>query len=234
MGGYKMNANSNLSRLFSFFEALHANNNRPWFAGHKSQYQEIRAEWIAGVNAITALISEEWPEVRHTEASQNTYRIYRDIRFSNDKTPFKTHISSSIGNPALRGQHTGIYLEAGFPTTDTGVWGGIWNPERDVLRKLRRAISDNAEEFLEIVNNPELLRLYGRQWGGRALKTAPKGYAKDHPMIEYLRLNDIGKFCPITPATFADPQWPEILAEHIRPAIPLVKFIDYSILEDTD
>lgn len=218
--------------MFEFFAQLSANNNRPWFAEHKSEYQAIRAEWIDGVNAIIALLSDEWPEIRHTNAMQSTYRIYRDIRFSADKRPFKTHISSGIGNPALRGQHTGVYLEAGFPTSDTGIWGGVWCPDRDVLKKLRRAIDDNAEEFLEIVNAPELVNIYGKEWFGERLKTAPKGYPKEHPMIEYLRLVDMGKFVQVAPKTFADTQWPVILADKIRPILPLVKFIDYSILEE--
>lgn len=223
---------TNLSRLFGFFAQLAVNNNRPWFAEHKSEYQAIRAEWIAGIDAIIALLAEEWPEVRHTSGAQNTYRIYRDVRFSLDKSPFKSHISSSISNPALRGQHTGVYIGAGFPASETGIWGGIWCPESSVLKKLRRAIDDNAEEFLEIVNAPALLAVYGKEWGGEKLKTAPKGYPKDHPMIEYLRLKDMGKFAPVAADTFDDGCWPEILADKIRPVIPFVKFLDYSILEE--
>ena len=225
--------NSNdLTRLFRFFAELSANNNRPWFAEHKVEYQALRSQWLEGIDKVIAMVSQDWPEVRHTTAAQSTYRIYRDIRFSPDKRPFKTHIGTSIANPALRGQHTGVYIEAGVPTSDTGIWGGIWCPDRDVLRKLRRAIDDNAEEFLEIVNDPALLAVYGTEWHGSALKTAPKGYPKDHPMIQYLRLVDMGKFTQIIPETYADSAWPEILADKIRPVIPFVKFLDYSILAD--
>lgn len=218
--------------LFEFFDSLAANNNRPWFQVNKERYTALRGEWIAGMNRVIAAVGAEWPEVAHQDASRCTYRIYRDVRFSPDKSPYKTYISSSVADPALRGCHSGIYVTAGVKSADTGIYAGVWAPEAPLLRKLRRAIDDNAEEFLDIVNAPALVKLYGKGWAGDALKTAPKGYDKEHPMIEYLRLKDIGKFCPMTRRDFESRDWPEIVAERILPALPLVRFIDYSILEE--
>lgn len=220
-------------QLFDFFEKLNANNNRPWFLEHKPEYQDIRAEWIAGIErTIAALGAEAWPEVRHASAAQCTYRIYRDVRFSNDKRPYKTYISSSITPPADRNSHTGIYVQAGLPADDCGIYGGIWCPDAAVLRKLRRAMEDNAEEWLEIVNNPRLIEIYGTRWVGDRLKTAPKGYDRDHPLIEYLRLKDIGKFTVTPHSLYADSQWPLRLAEMMLPLVPLNRFLLYSIHED--
>ena len=220
-------------RLFDFFERLGANNNRPWFMEHKAEYDSIRREWIDGMARIIARVSEWWPEVGHLDPPRSTYRIYRDVRFSNDKTPYKTHISSSIYNPALKGLHTGVYIEAGAgKQPGTGVWGGVWCPDSALLKKLRRAIADNAEEFSEIANDPELIRVYGAGWDGDRLKTAPKGYDSNHPMIEYLRLKDFGKFHQFDRELFKSPDWPEQIAEIVKPVLPLVKFIDYSALEE--
>lgn len=219
-------------QLFDFFDRLAANNNRPWFNDHKAEYLAIREMWTAGIRRTVAALAEDWPEVRYLDASRATYRIYRDIRFSNDKTPYKSHISSTITPPALLRSHAGFYIEAGTDSDSTGVYAGIWCPDTVTLRKLRRDIADNSEEWLEAVTSPQVLDIYGRGWYGDRLKTAPKGYSPDHEMIEYLRLKDFGKYAALDRAFFSGDDWPERLADVIRPAIPLVRFIIYSMTEE--
>lgn len=218
--------------LFDFFDRLAVNNNRPWFMEHKAEYDDLRARWIKGVGGVIAALSDEWPEVRWLDPARATYRIYRDVRFSGDKTPYKTHLSSSIAPPAILKSHIGLYLEAGHVKDNTGIYGGMWCPDAAALRKIRRAIVDNSEEWLEIVNSPEMLRIYGKKWYGDALKTAPKGYDRDHELIEYLRLKDIGKFTCFNRGLFNDPSWPDRIADLSRPLIPLVKFLTYTVYEE--
>ncbi|MGM9865592.1 MAG: DUF2461 domain-containing protein [Muribaculaceae bacterium] len=218
--------------LFDFFDRLAANNNRPWFVEHKAEYDELRAAWIQGLGRVIAALSDEWPEVRWLDPARATYRIYRDVRFSNDKTPYKTHIGSSIAPPALLKSHIGLYIQAGHIKDDTGIYGGMWCPEAAELRKIRKAIVVNSEEWLDIVNSPAMLRTYGHRWFGEALKTAPKGYDRDHPLIEYLRLKDIGKFTILNRGLFADPAWPDRVADLSRPLIPLCKFLIYTLYEE--
>ncbi|MBD5170588.1 MAG: DUF2461 domain-containing protein [Bacteroidales bacterium] len=212
-----------------FFEHLRQNNNREWFAEHRAEYDEIRREWIDGINTVHALVSEAWPEVRH--ATPKTFRIYRDTRFSTDKTPYKTHISSSIAPPGSNVHLPGAYIESGLSAEDSGVFIGIWCPEAPVLKKLRHAIVDNIEEWEEIVHDPELNRYYG-DWIGQRLKTAPKGWPKDHPQIEYLRLKHIGKASGLTRREFADPAWPRLVADRIIAGLPLLRFLHYSLTEE--
>lgn len=218
--------------LFDFFDRLAVNNNRPWFIEHKAEYDDLRARWIQGVGGVIAALSDEWPEVRWLDPARATYRIYRDVRFSGDKTPYKTHLSSSIAPPAILKSHIGLYLEAGHVKDNTGIYGGMWCPDAAALRKIRKAIVDNSEEWLEIVNSPEMLRIYGKKWYGDALKTAPKGYDRDHELIEYLRLKDIGKFTCLNRGLFNDPSWPDSIADLSRPLIPLVKFLAYTVYEE--
>ena len=218
--------------LFDFFDRLAVNNNRPWFMEHKAEYDDLRARWIQGVGGVIAALSDEWPEVRWLDPARATYRIYRDVRFSGDKTPYKTHLSSSIAPPAILKSHIGLYLEAGHVKDNTGIYGGMWCPDAAALRKIRKAIVDNSEEWLEIVNSPEMLRIYGKKWYGDARKTAPKGYDRDHELIEYLRLKDIGKFTCLNRGLFNDPSWPDSIADLSRPLIPLVKFLAYTVYEE--
>lgn len=218
--------------IFDFFERLEVNNNRQWFKEHKSEYDALRAEWIEGIDRLLPIVSEAWPRVRAVDGRRATYRIYRDTRFSQDKTPYKTNISSSINPPELRGRHCGIYIEAGLQSDMTGVWGGVWCPDSEDLHKLRRAIADNDDEFLNIANDPALIAVYGPEWWGNRLKTTPKGFDKDHPMIEYLRYKEFGKYCQVQRSLFESPRWAEHLAERVLPVIPFVEFMAYSLLEE--
>lgn len=215
---------------YNFFEALKENNNREWFATHKAEYEEIRQWWLEGMEKVHALILEAWPEVKYSNVK--TFRIYRDTRFSLDKTPYKTHIGSTIAPPGTHNVHgVGVYLEVGIPHTDSGVFAGIWAPESNVLKKLRLAIVNNIEEWEDIVNDSDLLRYYP-DWFGEKLKTAPKGWPKDHPQIEYLRLKHIGRYSPMTRRQFMSETWPQEMALRINAAVPLLRFLDYSLNEE--
>lgn len=215
---------------YKFFEELKKNNNREWFALNKPRYDEIRQWWTEGMEKVRALLAEEWPDIRYVPIK--TFRIYRDTRFSTDKTPYKTHIGSTIAAKTRSDVHApGFYLETGVPHTDSGVFAGVWAPDSKSLAKLRKAIADNAEEWQDIVNAPEMNRFY-EGWFGETLKTAPKGWPKDHPMIEYLRLKHIGRHAPMTRAQFASAAWPEEMAERILAALPMVQFLQYSLDEE--
>lgn len=215
---------------YEFFEALHANNNRDWFSKHKADYEDIRRWWLDGMARVQAGILEAWPEVKYSPLK--TFRIYRDTRFSADKTPFKTHIGSTLAPPGTNNVHgVGVYLEVGIPDADSGVFAGIWAPENAVLNKLRRAIVDNIEEWEDIVHAAELQKYYN-DWFGERLKTAPKGWPKDHPQIEYLRLKHIGRFAPMTRRQFLSANWPDEMAARISAAVPMLRFLDYSLNEE--
>lgn len=215
---------------YTFFEELKKNNNRPWFAENKPRYEEIRRWWLDGMAAVHARVAEVWPEVAYSDI--HTFRIYRDTRFSPDKTPYKTHIGSTLAPAGSHNVHRpGVYIECGIPESDSGVFAGMWCPESNDLKKLRRAIVDNIEEWEEIVHAPELTRLYD-DWFGERLKTAPKGWPKDHPQIEYLRLKHIGRVSQMSRSQFMSADWPSLVAERIAAAVPLLRFLDYSLNEE--
>lgn len=215
---------------FSFFEELKYNNNREWFAENKSRYQEIRDWWTAGMEEVRAKVLNEWPEVAYSDIK--TFRVYRDTRFSLDKTPYKTHIGSTVAPPGVYNVHNaGFYIEAGIPSSDSGVFCGVWAPETKVLNKLRHAIVDNIEEWEEIVSAPKLNQYYN-DWFGERLKTAPKGWPKNHPQIEYLRLKHIGRQASMTKKQFESSHWTDHIAERIVAALPLLHFLHYSLNEE--
>ena len=218
---------------YPFLDALEANNDRAWCAEHRDEYDTLRAQWISQIQLlIDTMASTYAPELAGVEAKSCLYRIYRDIRFSNDKSPFKTYFSALV---SPRGRHFDgacYYIHLGGGNfAENGLYGGVWHPESAVLRKLRKAIVDNSEEFHEIIDNPELKRLFPG-WYGERLKTIPKGYDKNHPEAELLKLKEYGRYHHCDRAFFEDPEWPVRAARILAVLKPLNDFLNYSINEE--
>lgn len=219
-----------MNETFRFLEELGRNNNRPWFAAHKDIYDSLRQAWLDQLQNMINHMALWEPALGRFSAKECAYRIYRDTRFSPDKTPYKVYFSALMSPYGRKSDHAGYYLQMDSRPGESGLYGGLWCPDSAQLKKLRKAFDDNSEELLEILSEPVLQSKYPG-WCGRALKTAPKGWAKDHPLIEVLRLCDIGKYMPVDRRYFDDPLWPERAADDFRPLKPLVDFINYSLDE---
>lgn len=215
-------------QLFDFLTRLAENNDRPWFAANRAEFDALRAQWIDSVQRIINALAVDDPSLRGVRASDCVYRIYRDTRFSHDKSPFKTYFSALISPTGRHCDRACYYVHVGVE--ECAVYGGVWSPEAPVLKKLRRAILDNIEEFREITETPEIKALYPG-WYGRKLKTAPKGYDRDHPDIDLLRLTEYGKCHELDRAFFDAPDWPEKVASMLRILKPMNDFLNYSIDE---
>ncbi|MCM1020660.1 MAG: DUF2461 domain-containing protein [Muribaculum sp.] len=217
-------------QLFDFLDKLGRNNNREWFAANKQEYQQLRSLWMADLERMHMAMSTWEPRLAAYPTSAFAYRIYRDVRFSPDKTPYKTYFSA-IFSPFGKQPHRGsYYLHMSPHEGESGLFGGVWMPEAPVLNKLRHAIVDNIEEFEEIINAPEMKKNFA-QWDSNMLKTAPKGWPKDHPQIELLRMKDYGKVHHLSTDFFYNPQWPEEAARLFSYLKPFVDFLNYSIDE---
>lgn len=225
-------------QLYRFLDELGRRQDRQWFRENRAEYDELRAMWLADLDRVIAGIEPWWPELRGQSGRSSAYRIYRDTRFSVDKRPFKAYFSAAFtpwGRSTGSAHKPGLYLQmgpdAGDYGVDSGLYGGVWQPESAVLRKLRKAIVDNIEEFEAIITDPEMTRLYP-DWCGEALKTVPKGYDRNHPQAHLLRLKEYGRFAPRGLDYFDDPAWPEKVADDFRPLKPLLDFLEYSIDEE--
>lgn len=220
-----------IQELYDFFDQLSENNNRQWFADHRDTYERLRSLWLADIDRMIAAMSQWDPRLASQTARSSAYRIYRDTRFSNDKTPYKTHFSASVSPWGRKSMHAGYYIETGIARTyDQGLYGGIWCLESPMLKKMRHAIVDNIEEWEEIVTAPEMEREFPG-WCSSAIKTIPKGWDRNHPQAKYLRMTNYGKFRPCSRDFFLDPDWPERAAALFRLLQPFVDFINYSLDE---
>ena len=170
-----------------FLKKLKRNNNRSWFEKHKDEYEnQVKFPMQSLVAALQPHFSQFASEYE-ANPKRSIFRIYRDIRFSKDKTPYKTHIAAHF---VLRGKPKG-FLGSGYymdiEPGETFAGAGLYMPDSGQLKKIRTAISQRSDEFLEIVNDRRFLKLFGKL-KGEMLKRVPQGYDENHPMIKWLRL----------------------------------------------
>lgn len=218
-----------MKELYEFLDELAANNNREWFAANKSRYDALRERWIADIQKLIDTMARWDPALTHVQARDCLYRIYRDTRFSNDKTPYKTYFSVLISPWGRKTEKASYYFHVGVD--ETALYGGVWCPPSPMLKKLRKAIVDNIDEFREILAEPRLEKLYPGWWGPQ-LKTAPKGYDRNHPDIDLLRLTEYGKCHNLTRADLERPDWIERVSDLFSVLKPMVDFLNYSIDEE--
>lgn len=221
-------------RLFEFLREVAANNYREWFHAHKNEYDELRALWMEDLDRLVAMMTAWEPRLVSQSAKTCAYRFYRDTRFTQDKSPYKTFFSAAISPWGRKLPRAGYYLHMGIDEENlwggSGLYGGIWCPDSQMLRKLRNAIVDNIEEFETIINDSRLLK-YFPGWIGDKLKKVPVGWPNNHPQAELLKLKEYGRLCSCKEAFFRDPSWVEISAERFSMLQPLVDFLNYSIEE---
>ncbi len=217
--------------LFDFLSQLARNNNRQWFNEHRAQYDEVRNKWLDELGRLIAAMSQWEPSFASLTPRQAAFRIYRDTRFSLDKSPYKVFFSASFPADKHLGTRAAYYLQMDIREGESGFYGGVWCPDTAVLNKLRHAIVDNIEEWEEILADKDLQKYYPG-WLGNSLKTIPKGWDRNHPQAEYLRLKDIGKFNGVDNSFFLQPDWPEQAALRFKILKPFIDFLNYSIDEE--
>ncbi|SHM74624.1 TIGR02453 family protein [Chitinophaga jiangningensis] len=168
--------------VIDFLEDVRINNNREWFHAHKARYQQ---ELMHVENFAEALLQKmnEHDVIETPSGKQSLYRIYRDTRFSNDKTPYKTHFSGSFKR-ATRARRGGYYFQIEKGNSFLG--GGFWGPVPDDLKLIRDDIAFDDAPLRKIISSKSFVSMFG-ELEGEQLKTAPKGFPNDHPAIDLLR-----------------------------------------------
>jgi uncharacterized protein (TIGR02453 family) len=169
-----------------FLTALKCNNNRDWFIENKSRYMDAKENFESFVQIVIDEIIRFEPILKGLEVKSCVYRLNRDIRFSNDKTPYKSHLGAFIvrGGKKNGDRFAGYYfhIEPGASI----LAGGAYLPPAPWLSSIREKISDQPDEFLKIINDKKFKKYFGKIEGEK-LKKNPKGYPSDHPQIEFLK-----------------------------------------------
>jgi len=171
-----------------FLSDLKINNERDWFNKNRKRYDDAKINFESFVQAFIDRMAQYDPILKGLEAKSCTYRINRDIRFSNDKTIYKTHLGAFIvkGGKKNGDRFAGYYFHV-EPGGNSMIAGGAYIPPMPWLSAIREKIDEQGESLMKIVKNKEFTE-YFRNLEGESLKSAPKGYSRDHPYIELLRL----------------------------------------------
>ena len=218
-----MKSASYIPDILAFLRQLAVNNDRAWFKARKDQYDALRKPWEQDMERLIALIADYFPDVRGLNVKDSVYRIYRDIRFSHDKSPYKTYFSGVIGKGGRHTVQSGYYVHIGVE--EMMLCGGIWWPEKPILDQLRGLIDAEPEEFLAIVENPVITSQF--QWMSQSLKAVPKGYDKDHPLARYLKMKEYLMVKRVDEQYFDCDDWVERVASDLQPLKPLHDFLNY-------
>ncbi|MEP5341434.1 MAG: DUF2461 domain-containing protein [Algibacter sp.] len=166
--------------VFSFFKKLEKNNNRDWFNENKPEFKAIEKDVKAFYNAIYENLNV------HDEIDKlKIFRVYRDVRFSKNKLPYKTHFGGSLHRtkPRLRG---GYYLHL-QPNNESFIATGFWEPTKEDLMRIRKEFEMDDSEIREILANKKFNTVWGDSFVGDEVKSAPRGFAKDHKAIDLIK-----------------------------------------------
>lgn len=169
----------------SFLSDLSLNNNREWMEKNKKSYQKAKKEFTGLVSSLIVGIRTFDDTVGELEAKNCIFRLHRDLRFSKDKRPYKENFGASMTKGGRKSKFAGYYIHL-QPGNKSAIAGGLYMPEGDVLKKVRQEIDYNLGEFNQILSEKSFKKTF-QELKGEKLKTAPKGYPKDHPGLEYLK-----------------------------------------------
>lgn len=171
-----------------FLKKLNLNNNRDWFLENKSDYLNAKSNFETFAEKILNNVIEIDPIMKGLEIKSCVYRINRDIRFSNDKSPYKTHLGAFMvrGGKQNGDRYAGYYFHV-EPGNNSMIAGGAYMPPTDWLKAIRENIDENGHRLLKILGKSEFKETFG-SLDGEKLKSAPKGFSKDHPYIDLLRM----------------------------------------------
>jgi len=172
--------------ITDFLKALKKNNNRDWFNANKDKYEAAKKDFIIFTDELIAGLSKIDSRIGKLEGKRNVMRIFRDVRFSKDKTPYKTSMSAMLKPGGRKSEIPGYYIHL-EPGNKSILIAGTHQPEPPKLKAIRQEIDYNVKDLNKILNNKDFKKYFDGLHDYDKLKTAPKGYPKDHPQIELLK-----------------------------------------------
>jgi len=218
-----------MKELFTFLKELRENNNRDWFKANKTRYDILSKEFVGIVQQLIDHIAGFDSEVAGLEAKSCIYRIYRDIRFTNDKTPYKTHFGAYMtGYGGRTSPYGGYYLH--IDPAGSFVSGGVWQPEPKMLKQLRREIYNNIEEFTDILENEKFKQTFS-ELEGETLQRMPDGFPKDCPYESIIKHKSFIVSNEKSEEFFSSDNWINEVIEDFKLLYPFNRFLNYTMAE---
>lgn len=173
-----------MDKVLEFLTDLSANNNREWYNANKKRYDESREKILFLTDVLINEIRKFDSEIPALSPKDCVFRIFRDVRFSNDKRPYKTNFGAFVAKGGRKSMYAGYYFHIDPEGSFAG--GGVYMPPAEPLKAIRDYMAENGGEFLDIINDKNFKKIYPEMYDDK-LKTAPKGFPKDHEYIDLLR-----------------------------------------------
>lgn len=206
-----------------FLKKLDKNNNRDWFQLHKKAFVAAQDNLIAFTGYLIGEAGKFDDAVAAVDPKTCVFRIYRDVRFSKDKSPYKTNLGAYISPGGRKSMQPGYYFH--LQPRQSFIAAGKHMPAGTETLKIRNAIAANTAGFLKIVEKKSFRDAFGEMRGDR-LKSAPKGFDADHEAAEYLKLKEFMGFAELHDDKFlTSPEFPKHLVKIMKDAYPLVAFL---------
>jgi uncharacterized protein (TIGR02453 family) len=209
-----------------FLSDLKYHNEREWFLKNRKRYDDAKRNYESFVQAVIEKITEFDPILKGLEAKSCTYRINRDIRFSNDKTIYKTHLGAFIvrGGKKNGDRYSGYYIHV-EPGNNSMIAGGAYIPPMPWLTAIREKIDEQGDSFIKIISKREFTDFFGGIEGEK-LKSAPKGYSREHKHIEILKMKSFLISKVISDKDIVDRECYNLIIKACRIIKPLNDFLN--------
>lgn len=207
-----------------FFRRLKKNNRREWFLKHKNEYEELaRFPMQCLIATLKQKMHDVAPEIEFNP-KKSIFRIYRDVRFSKNKAPYKTNIAAAFD---VRGKKSptetpGLYLH--IEPGEVFVGGGLYMPNGDQLKAIRKAMTDKPDDYLAVIREKGFIRMFGGI-AGEKLQKAPLGFPKDHPMIDHLRHKQFFVYKTFPEAASMKARFADSVVDVYDRAMPLIRWL---------
>ena len=212
-----------------FLEDLKANNNRDWFLANKKRYESYKEDYHQLIRDLLEIMKPQDASLTMLEVKNCTFRVNRDIRFSKDKSPYKTHMGIWLRSGSLHSEAPGYYVHIEKDASFVG--GGLYCPMPEQIQKIRKEINFFYDDLQAIVNDDSFKSTYGNlnREENSTLKNPPKGYEKDHPAIEYLKLKSYTATQKISNSDLTKNDFAQVISQKLLALKPLNEFINRAL-----
>lgn len=210
-----------------FLRDLSENNHKEWFHDNKKVYQAAKNDFYELVAETITNIGQFDPNVNGLLPKKCVFRINRDIRFSKNKSPYKTNFGAAMARGGRKSPYGGYYLHI-EPTGESFLAGGMYRPESKYLKMIRQEIDYNISSFLDVVEAENFKKHFGEIQGDR-VKTSPQGYKRDHEHIYYIRLKSFLAYKPYESSKILEQNFSNFAQETFSAIQPLNNFLNTAI-----